>query len=199
MHIFSTTVVLSFTGTHSLYWHVHEISALIAYAQMTIIKAHPDISSKARGLNFGLSLHLSSLFINSRTEDSGKSAHMHMRRLVWGCAAHWCNYSTKITCTSAHTCRYTRWQFLYVPIYTSWSSFLGCRSGSECIIIGWQTGSRCTCTCTCAFIWWRTRTNSPAHPILFYRGYDAAQRICEQKGEEETSQNARKSCYSHPF
>ena len=51
----------------------------IAYnAQMLLISAHADISILARGLKFGLSLHLQPLFVYvSGVEGSTEYAHMH--------------------------------------------------------------------------------------------------------------------------
>ena len=42
----------------SIYGPAHEILVLIACAQIPLINAHTDISSRARGLNFVLSLYL---------------------------------------------------------------------------------------------------------------------------------------------
>ena len=49
----------------------------VAYAQNALIKAHADISSKVRDLNFSLSLHLHPNFMYASREGSGKSVHMH--------------------------------------------------------------------------------------------------------------------------
>ena len=48
----------------------------IAYAQMPLINAHSDVSSKAGGLNFGLSLLLYQYLVYMSREDSGESAHI---------------------------------------------------------------------------------------------------------------------------
>ena len=48
---------------------------LIAYVQMPLINAHAVVSSGARGLNFGLSLHLHPYFVYASSKGSGKSAH----------------------------------------------------------------------------------------------------------------------------
>ena len=53
---------------------------LIAYAQVPLINAHVDISSKARGLHFGLCIHLLLYFVYASSEGSGESA--HERRLA---------------------------------------------------------------------------------------------------------------------
>ena len=52
----------------------HEISVLIAYAQISTINMHADVSSRARGLSFDTSLHLYSYFVYASSEDSGVSA-----------------------------------------------------------------------------------------------------------------------------
>ena len=41
-----------------IYWSVHEISVLMAYAQMPLIKAHAVVSGEERGLIFDLSLYI---------------------------------------------------------------------------------------------------------------------------------------------
>ena len=40
----------------------------VAYAQIALIKAHADVFSKVRDLNFGLSLHLHSNFMYASRE-----------------------------------------------------------------------------------------------------------------------------------
>ena len=59
---------------------IHEILALIAYAQKPHLNAHAEVSSGARGLNFDLSLHLYPYFAYASGEGSDETA--HMRRLV---------------------------------------------------------------------------------------------------------------------
>ena len=59
-----------------IYGSVHEILVLMAYAQTPLINATADISSWARGLNFGLSLHLHPFFVDSSKEGSDYSALM---------------------------------------------------------------------------------------------------------------------------
>ena len=49
----------------------------IAYAQMPLINALADISSKARCINFDLSLRLPPYFVYASSEGSDESAHMH--------------------------------------------------------------------------------------------------------------------------
>ena len=44
----------------------------IAYDQMPLINAHADVYSKARGLNFGLSLYLHPCFMYTSCEGSGE-------------------------------------------------------------------------------------------------------------------------------
>ena len=51
-----------------------KILALIAYTQKPPINAHVDISSRARGLNFGLSLHLHPYFVFAISEGCGEGA-----------------------------------------------------------------------------------------------------------------------------
>ena len=48
---------------------------------MPLINTHTDISSKARGLNFGPSLHLHLHFV--RSQGPGMSAHMHKLTLAF--------------------------------------------------------------------------------------------------------------------
>ena len=40
------------------YGPAHQVLVLISYVQMLLINAHTDVSIEARGLNFGLSLHV---------------------------------------------------------------------------------------------------------------------------------------------
>ena len=44
---------------------------------MPLINAHADATREARGLKFGLSLHLHPYFVYASTEGSGESVHMH--------------------------------------------------------------------------------------------------------------------------
>ena len=53
---------------------------LIAHAQMSLVNTHADLSSKARGLNFSLNLHLHPYFVYVRSIGPGKS--VHVRRLA---------------------------------------------------------------------------------------------------------------------
>ena len=52
----------------------------IAYEQKPPFSAHAFVSSKARDLNFGLSLHLNQNFVYASSNGSGES--VHMRRLA---------------------------------------------------------------------------------------------------------------------
>ena len=45
------------------HWRVHEILVLISYEQKTPINDHDSVSSEAKGINFGLSLHLHPFFV----------------------------------------------------------------------------------------------------------------------------------------
>ena len=65
---------------------VHEILALIAYAQIPLINAHADVSSKAMGLHFGLSLNQHPYLRYASSEFSGGS--VHKRRHDVAFAAH---------------------------------------------------------------------------------------------------------------
>ena len=47
----------------------------ITYAQMTLLNAHDAVSSKVRGLNFGLSLHKHPYFAYASSKGSGESAY----------------------------------------------------------------------------------------------------------------------------
>ena len=53
---------------------VHEM-VLVAYGQMPLIYAHAGTSTKARGINFGLSLHLHPYIVYTSGKGSGESAH----------------------------------------------------------------------------------------------------------------------------
>ena len=70
-----------------LYCAITRIPLLTACAQVPLINAHPDVFKEARGLYFGLSLHLHPYFMYASSEGSGESA--HMRRLAWAFAARW--------------------------------------------------------------------------------------------------------------
>ena len=61
----------------------HEILVLIAYAQMSLINAHTDVSGEARGQKFGLSLQLPPCFVYAISEDSRESAHMRRLAIVF--------------------------------------------------------------------------------------------------------------------
>ena len=52
----------------------------IASVQMPLTNAHADVSSEARGLNFGLRLYPDPYLVYARSECSSLSA--HMRRLA---------------------------------------------------------------------------------------------------------------------
>ena len=54
----------------------HKIAVLITYVQMPLMNSHADISSKAKGLNFGLSLYLHSYFVYWSSKGSSESVHM---------------------------------------------------------------------------------------------------------------------------
>ena len=58
---------------------------------MPLIKAHAEVSSEARGLNFCLSLHLHPYFMYASSEGSGGSAHMLPDAI-----------STKVLCTGPY-------------------------------------------------------------------------------------------------
>ena len=68
---------------------LYMILVLIAYAQKPSLNAHADISSGARGLNFGLSLHLLTNFVYSSSEGSGES--VHLQRLARAFVARQCD------------------------------------------------------------------------------------------------------------
>ena len=63
----------------------HDILVLIAHAQKPRLNDHADISSGARGLNFGLSLHPYPYLVYASSECSNK--HARMRMLVCALAA----------------------------------------------------------------------------------------------------------------
>ena len=54
----------------------YEILVLITYVKKSPIMAYTDISSGARGLTFGLNLHLRPYFVYTCREGSGESAHL---------------------------------------------------------------------------------------------------------------------------
>ena len=58
----------------------HDLFVFITYAQMPLINAHAEVSSKFRGQKYGLSFHLQRYFVYESSEDSSESA--HMRRLA---------------------------------------------------------------------------------------------------------------------
>ena len=64
---------------------VHEILELIIYAQKLPFNIHADVSSRARGINCGLSLHLYPCFVNASSGGLGESA--YLRRLASAKAA----------------------------------------------------------------------------------------------------------------
>ena len=68
----------------------------IAYAQMSPLNAHIDVSSRARSLNFDPGLHFHSYFVYASSETSGESA--HMRRLVRVFNARQCDQYQICTC-----------------------------------------------------------------------------------------------------
>ena len=53
-----------------------EILGLIAYGQ-TPLNAYADVSSRARGINFGLNLQLHLYFVYTSSEGSAKLVHLH--------------------------------------------------------------------------------------------------------------------------
>ena len=54
----------------------HESLVLIAFAQKPPLNAHADLHTVARGLNFGLTLHLHQNFVYASSEGSGESARL---------------------------------------------------------------------------------------------------------------------------
>ena len=55
------------TNCKLIYWVVHENSVLIAYVQLSLMNAHADISSKARGR-----CHSQSLLLHSFSAYAGR-------------------------------------------------------------------------------------------------------------------------------
>ena len=51
--------------------HTRFICLLLNYTLKPHLKAHAEVSSRARGLQFVLSLHLLSYFVHARSEGSG--------------------------------------------------------------------------------------------------------------------------------
>ena len=73
---------------------------LIAYVQMSLVNTHADLSSKDRGLNSSLFLHLHPYFMYVRRKGSGESA--LVGRLDYSLAAR--NLlSIKISCAGLFT------------------------------------------------------------------------------------------------
>ena len=62
-----------------MYEPANELTVLIAYAQMPLINAHTDASSRARGQNFDQSPHPYPYFVYAKREGSGESALMRLR------------------------------------------------------------------------------------------------------------------------
>ena len=60
-----------------------EILVLIAYAQALLLNACADVSSSARGLKFGLRLHVYPYFVYTNSEGSGESAHLRRLPEIW--------------------------------------------------------------------------------------------------------------------
>ena len=52
------------------------LTAVIIYVQMPLIKIHIGVSSGARGIFFGLSLHLHPYFVYASSKCSGEPVHM---------------------------------------------------------------------------------------------------------------------------
>ena len=67
----------------------YEILVLIIYAQKPSAKAHANVSSIARDLSFGLSLHQHPYFVYNSSKGSGE--HAHLCRLTRGLAAPHCD------------------------------------------------------------------------------------------------------------
>ena len=67
---------LNFGLNFSSHDSAHKILVLIAYVKTPLITAYAALSSKVRGLNFGLCLHLHPYFMCVSSDCSGKSAHM---------------------------------------------------------------------------------------------------------------------------
>ena len=63
-----------------LWVSTYKILIHITCAQRPSLNAHADVTSGARDLTFGLSLHLPSCFVYASTEGAGESA--HLRRLA---------------------------------------------------------------------------------------------------------------------
>ena len=55
-----------------------DILVLTAHAHQTPLNAHADISTVARGLNFGMSLHLHIYFMHAINEGSGEPVQLHI-------------------------------------------------------------------------------------------------------------------------
>ena len=64
----------------------HEILVLAAYAEKPPSNTHAYISSGAKGLNFGLSLHLHPYFVYASSKSSSESAHFVQAHLSLCCS-----------------------------------------------------------------------------------------------------------------
>ena len=82
--------------THCWKSHVTAQISLIkkSYAQKPPLNAHPDVSSRTRGLNVYLSPCLCPYLVYTSSEGSGES--VHMRRLAWAFAARQCDKYEKL-------------------------------------------------------------------------------------------------------
>ena len=74
----------------------HAIFVLIAHAHTSHLNVHSDLSSENRCLTIGWSLPLLLNFVHTRSEGSGKTA--HMRSLAWAIATRRCDKYQNFVC-----------------------------------------------------------------------------------------------------
>ena len=89
LQIKDSTLMVKAFDTLGKYGPAHKISILITYGHILLINTYVDTSSKARGLAFGMNVHLHPYFVHASSKGSGESE--HMPRLAGAFAAHQCD------------------------------------------------------------------------------------------------------------
>ena len=74
----SETPNTGFLAARPIYGPANKFSVIILYAQMPLMDAHADISSKAGGLHFGLNLHLHPYYVFASREGCGETENTHL-------------------------------------------------------------------------------------------------------------------------
>ena len=75
LRINDNQIIPTYTQLATIKEPAHGTLVPIAYAQKPRFNTHADVPSRARGLKFGLSLHLHPYFMFSSSKGSGESAH----------------------------------------------------------------------------------------------------------------------------